>query len=244
MSTPFLRIRPWNFAHVLNVPLPGLSRMFFILAENVGSLKTHISLQNPQMFAKNTHKNAHSFNARQGHIKHVCKIWGSNSRKRNGHRLLIIFFLLEPAGICILTSNKFSIGDVCLWTEVYAFYLSIMTRTLSMCYAWLHHLVAMPQTCADIWRASTNRCVKCYAHCIPVTTSLASNSFVEYYSIPAVQYELSTFSMSPTFKPFFYSYILNKLQTCSVIRCRSVTRVYFVFLMDAPCRMPNLRHTK
>ena len=39
------------FAHVFNVPLPSLSRMFFsfILAENVGSFKTQIS----QKYKKN-----------------------------------------------------------------------------------------------------------------------------------------------------------------------------------------------
>ena len=198
-------------------PCRAVYECFLFWPKMWGPLRPTYPYKTPKCLQKTHTKNAHPFNARQGHIKQVCKIWGSNSRKRNGRRLLKFFFLLEPAGICILTSNKFSIGDVCLWTEVYAFYLSIMTRTLSMCYAWLHYLVAMPQTCADIWRASTNRCVKCYAHCILVTTSLASNSFVEYYSIPAVQYELSTFSMSPTFKPFFYSYILNKLHTCSVI---------------------------
>ena len=53
MSTPFLRGRPWNSAHVFNVSLPKLLRMafpvFFVVffAGNVGSLKTQIS-QKPE----------------------------------------------------------------------------------------------------------------------------------------------------------------------------------------------------
>ena len=47
MSTPFLRVKPWNFAHVFNVPLPSLFyAFFFFFAENVGSLKTQISPKN------------------------------------------------------------------------------------------------------------------------------------------------------------------------------------------------------
>ena len=36
MSTLFLRDRPWNFAHVFDVPLPNLSRFFFPPARYLG----------------------------------------------------------------------------------------------------------------------------------------------------------------------------------------------------------------
>ena len=47
MSTPFLRNRSWNFAHVFNVPMPSLTNAFvfflvFFSPGNVGSLNTQI----------------------------------------------------------------------------------------------------------------------------------------------------------------------------------------------------------
>ena len=60
MSTPFLRVRLWNFAHVFNVPQPSLLRMeflvFFVLfsPKRGGSLKTQIfqKIQKPKYLAE------------------------------------------------------------------------------------------------------------------------------------------------------------------------------------------------
>lgn len=46
---------------------------------------------------------------------YTCKISRSKSQEQRGHRHIYIYIfihLLEPAGICIHTSNKLSIGDV------------------------------------------------------------------------------------------------------------------------------------
>ena len=105
MSTPFLRVRPWNFAHVCNVPLPSLLRMFWVFfsAKMWGPLKPKYlqKIQKPKYLAKKTKrkKKKKSLKARQGHIKHVCKISGSNSQKRCRQLASegIRGFVLEPA---------------------------------------------------------------------------------------------------------------------------------------------------
>ena len=101
MSTPALRVRPWNL-HVCDVPLPSILRLFFCLvffAKNVGSLKTQISQKYTKTQIcdeKNKRtKTPHSLKARQGHTKYVCKISGSNSKKRRGHWHLNEFGVLR-----------------------------------------------------------------------------------------------------------------------------------------------------
>ena len=61
------------------------------IAGNLGSLKTQISqkIQKNRYLAKTKRKEKpDSQKARQGHIKHVCKISGSISQIRRGHRTL------------------------------------------------------------------------------------------------------------------------------------------------------------
>ena len=76
----------------------------------MGSLKTQISpkIRKTQISGEKTKKNKKkSLKARQGHIKHVCKISGSsNSQKRRGHWRLKEF------------------GSLCLNQPVYAISLS------------------------------------------------------------------------------------------------------------------------
>ena len=94
MSTPFLRGRPWNSAHVFNVSLPKLLRMafpvFFVVffAGNVGSLKTQIS-QKPERakyLAKKKDKVKTQFvkGSAGVHLKRV-QISGFISLKRRGY---------------------------------------------------------------------------------------------------------------------------------------------------------------
>ena len=72
----FWEIRPWIFAHVFNVPPPSLSRMYLgvFFKYIFGSWGPRISDEPPP------HKNVIGKKARQGHIKHVCKILGSISQ--------------------------------------------------------------------------------------------------------------------------------------------------------------------
>ena len=57
----------------------------FFFAENVGSLKTQISPKNTKTQISDGKSKNYSLKARQGHLKHVWKTPGSNSRKRRGH---------------------------------------------------------------------------------------------------------------------------------------------------------------
>ena len=111
ISTSFLRVRPWNFAHVFNVPLPTLLRMGFFIycfAENVGSLKTQTSPRTTKTRIPGEKKQKQkpkkqSLKARQGHIEHVCKISGSNSQKRRGH------WRLKEIGVLCLNQPVFTV---------------------------------------------------------------------------------------------------------------------------------------
>ena len=109
MSTPFLIVRPWNFAHVFNVPLPSLLLMCFFcfgfFSPKMWGLlrpkypkkdtKTQISqkrYKDPNIWREK--KNKKTLKARQRHTKQVCKISGYNSQKRRGHCHLKEFGLL------------------------------------------------------------------------------------------------------------------------------------------------------
>ena len=101
MSTPFWGVRPWNVAHVFNVPLPSLLRMFFFFhlfssAENVGTQTSPKNTETQKSGKKKKKKKKHSLKARQGHIKQVCKFQGLNSQKRRGHWRLKEFW-----GLCL-----------------------------------------------------------------------------------------------------------------------------------------------
>ena len=45
----------------------------------------YLGLKGPHIFGGKKKRKTHSTKALQGHIKHVCKISGSNSQKRRGH---------------------------------------------------------------------------------------------------------------------------------------------------------------
>ena len=65
--------------------------------------------KNPNNWRKKTQNTKpHSLKARQGHIKHVCKISGSNSQKRRGHWPLKEFWGLwfEPAWTCYRKNKR------------------------------------------------------------------------------------------------------------------------------------------
>ena len=75
----------------------------------MGSLKTQISQKYTKTQIcdeKNKRtKNPHSLKARQGHTKYVCKISGSNSKKRRGHWHLREFWVLrlnQPVKVLIV----------------------------------------------------------------------------------------------------------------------------------------------
>ena len=122
MSTPFLRVGPWFFAHVFNVPLPTLLRMGFFIycfAENVGSLKTKTSPSTTKTRIPGEKKQKQkpkkqSLKARQGHIEHVCKISGSNSQKRRGH------WYLKEFGVLCLNQPLFKLRHLLqvVWTRL------------------------------------------------------------------------------------------------------------------------------
>ena len=102
MSTLFLRARPWNFARVYYALAEPFTDVFFcfllFFAENVGSLKTQISPKTTKTQIsdeKNKKQKKKSLKARQGHIKHVCKISGSLKNGVDNRRLK------EFGGLCL-----------------------------------------------------------------------------------------------------------------------------------------------
>ena len=126
MSTPFLRVRPWNFAHVFNALLPSLLRMlfFFSFRRKCGvSLRPEYpkKIQNPKYLTKTTTTKQHSLKARQRYTKHVCKISGSNSKKRRGH--------LHPKEFWVYA-----------WTSLYIYTYSIILTAMNGGRGWHGHL--------------------------------------------------------------------------------------------------------
>ena len=111
-------------ARVQCVPAKPFTNVFFFLSGNLGSLKTQISqkIQNPNIWRKKKeNKNSHSQKARQGHIKHVCKISGSISQKRRGHwtlKELGVLCLNQPV-LRTITENhsnqdpRFTLKPIC-----------------------------------------------------------------------------------------------------------------------------------
>ena len=77
MSTLFLRDRPGNFAHVFNVPLLSLLRMFFRFFSldmwDLLRLTYPEEIKNPSIWRKKKQ----SKKGRQGRSKPVCKVLGS-----------------------------------------------------------------------------------------------------------------------------------------------------------------------
>ena len=88
--------------------------LLFFFAENVGSLKTQTS-KNKSAKKYLTKKKEKAFvKARQGHIKHVCKISGSNSQKRRGH------WYLKEFGVLCLNQPLFKLRHLLqvVWTRL------------------------------------------------------------------------------------------------------------------------------
>ena len=87
MSTPFWELETLKFRTrvwcAVAEPFTNWFVFCFFSSENVGSLKTQISPKNIKAQISGGKKK--SVKDRQGHIKHVCKISGSNSQKRRGH---------------------------------------------------------------------------------------------------------------------------------------------------------------
>ena len=78
MSTPFLRDRPWNFAHVFNVALSSLWLLlkFCFLWTIWDPLRPKCpeKYKNRNIWWREKTKENHSRKLRQEHIDHVCKI--------------------------------------------------------------------------------------------------------------------------------------------------------------------------
>ena len=109
MSKKFLRDRPWTFAHVFNVPLPSLLRMFFFFffrqIFGFWYLWDIWVLRDPTFPAKmKQNKTKHSWKAQQGHITHVRNFSGSIPQKRRGH-----------VDLCARKVQKSRLGIVISW---------------------------------------------------------------------------------------------------------------------------------
>ena len=87
MSTRFLRDRPWHFAHVINVSPPSLLRMgfsfLFLSLETWDPLRP--KYREKKCRKKKKEKTPFVKGSAGEHVKHVCKISESKSRKRRGH---------------------------------------------------------------------------------------------------------------------------------------------------------------
>ena len=107
-STPFLRVDPEFLRTCLMCPCRTFYDTIFylfIFTENVGSLKTQISEKKhktPNIWRKKQINKQtiyiHSLKARQGYIKHVCKISESKTAWTFVGVWRILGLMLEPAG--------------------------------------------------------------------------------------------------------------------------------------------------
>ena len=114
MSTPFLRVRPWNYAHVFNLPLPSLLRMgFFVFV--FFSPKMWGPLR-PKIYPKNTKKTNIWRKKYKKIVKgpagaHLTRVQnsGSISQKRRGH------WHLKQFGVLCLNQP---VSRLSLWREL------------------------------------------------------------------------------------------------------------------------------
>ena len=107
MCTPFLRVKPWQYTHVLNVPLSSHLRMdlrvYFTFHLKYGvSYDSNIPVRhkNSNVWPKKQKKNkkTHLVKARQGRTKHDRKSSVANSQKHRGLASEGFWgFTLEPA---------------------------------------------------------------------------------------------------------------------------------------------------
>ena len=123
MSTPFLRVRPWNFAHVFSVPLPSLSRMLlFFFPRQIFVFFGYLGLKKPHIFGEwNKRPKKNRVKSRQGNIKHVCKF--SVSTLKNGVDIWTFVRL----------SAKSQLGNVITWF-LYTTYIQF--RALKLTSYW------------------------------------------------------------------------------------------------------------
>ena len=81
MSTPFFRVRPRNFAHVLSVPLPSLTNIYFLFFRQIfGFLffAGYLGIKRPHIFGEKKIKKTtkHSERLGKGTLNTCAKFQG------------------------------------------------------------------------------------------------------------------------------------------------------------------------
>ena len=142
----FWEIRPWNFAHVCNVPLPSLRRMnvffvFFFFRWKCAFRKTQIykTIQKPKYLAReNINKRNPFAKGSAGAHQIRVQISGSISKRRRGHWTLKkvgVSCLNQPLALETVTPIRIIVLSLC-GNNNYCCLWSIMR-------SWLHEAWVM-----------------------------------------------------------------------------------------------------
>ena len=130
MSTSFLRLRPWHFAHVFSVPLPSLQRCYFFFSSDIWVFVCFgdVWVLRDPTFSAIKKKKKHWEKARQGHIEHVYKISGS---LKNG--VDIWTFVQLRAKITAWHRNYLVLVYIRFWALILTQYWSYAVSSSTFC---------------------------------------------------------------------------------------------------------------